>query len=229
MVIRVLRWMPRAERPADCRPAARPAAAVRPRAGAEAPPVEPVARPRHPGVRPRRPQVDRDLRHDSVVRDPSARTAFDVRPLGTRAAIAAALRNEDRAFAETRWSDARSSSGPERTWGGVRFGTRLVDTRTVRAVRGYPDRPGGGAPADRVRPERFRPAIRQHVVGAYRIRHADQAGARRTTRNQTAEAIGGLIGIGLQVALLVAAVFAAQCSERLLALGRRVVGEQRQR
>ena len=74
------------------------------------------------------------LRHDSVVGDRSARTAFDVRPLGTRAAMAAALRNEDRAFAETRWSDARSSSGPERTWGGVRFGTRLVDSRTVRVA-----------------------------------------------------------------------------------------------
>ncbi len=74
------------------------------------------------------------LRHDSVVRDPAARTAFDVRPAGTRAAIAAALRNEDRAFAETRWSDARSSSGPERAWGGVRFGTRLVDSRTVRVA-----------------------------------------------------------------------------------------------
>ncbi len=72
------------------------------------------------------------LRHDSVVGDPSARTAFDLRPVGTRAAIAAALRNEDRAFAETRWSDARSSSGPEPTWGGVRFGARLVDSRTVR-------------------------------------------------------------------------------------------------
>ena len=74
------------------------------------------------------------LRHDSIVRDPSALTAFDFRPMGTRAAVAAALRNEDRAFAETRWSDARSSSGPERSWGGVRFGTRLVDSRTVRVA-----------------------------------------------------------------------------------------------
>ena len=74
------------------------------------------------------------LRHDSIVRDLSALTAFDFRPMGTRAAVAAALRNEDRAFAETRWSDARSSSGPERSWGGVRFGTRLVDSRTVRVA-----------------------------------------------------------------------------------------------
>ena len=78
------------------------------------------------------------LRHDSIVRDLSALTAFDFRPMGTRAAVAAALRNEDRAFAETRWSDARSSSGPERTWGGVRFGTRLVDSRTVRVAASPP-------------------------------------------------------------------------------------------
>ena len=39
--------------------------------------------------------------------------------------------NEDREFAETRWSDALSAGGPPRTWGGVRFGSRLVDSRTA--------------------------------------------------------------------------------------------------
>ena len=72
------------------------------------------------------------LRNASVVSDPSARDAFAVAPMGIAAAIAAALRNEDRDFAETRWSDALSSSGRMPSWGGVRFGTRLVDTRTAR-------------------------------------------------------------------------------------------------
>ena len=71
------------------------------------------------------------LRNASVVTDPSARAAFDVQPMGISDAIAAALRNEDRDFAESRWSDALSSSGATPSWGGARFGTRLVDTRTA--------------------------------------------------------------------------------------------------
>ena len=34
-------------------------------------------------------------------------------------------------MAETRWSDALSSGGPVRTWGGVRFANRIVDSRTA--------------------------------------------------------------------------------------------------
>ncbi len=71
------------------------------------------------------------LRHASVVEDAEAAATFNVRPRGVSEAIAAALRNEDREFAETRWSDALSSSG--RTPGGAagRFGARHVDTRTT--------------------------------------------------------------------------------------------------
>ena len=71
------------------------------------------------------------LRNASIVTDPSSRDAFDVQPMGIGDAIAAARRNEDRDFAESRWSDALSSSGTTPSWGGVRFGTRLVDTRTA--------------------------------------------------------------------------------------------------
>jgi hypothetical protein len=48
-----------------------------------------------------------------------------------REAIASALRNEDREVAETRWCDALSSSGTQRRYGGVRFGSRLVDSRVA--------------------------------------------------------------------------------------------------
>ena len=51
------------------------------------------------------------LRNASVVTDPSSRDAFPVQPMGISDAIAAARRNEDRDFAESRWSDALSSSG----------------------------------------------------------------------------------------------------------------------
>ena len=69
------------------------------------------------------------IRHPTLVRDPSALADFDIRPVGYREAMAAALRNEDREIAETRWSDAVSSSGATRSWAGVRFGNRLIDSR----------------------------------------------------------------------------------------------------
>ncbi|HVT28933.1 MAG TPA: DUF2867 domain-containing protein [Lacipirellulaceae bacterium] len=68
------------------------------------------------------------IRHPTLVRDQSAMADFDIRPVGYREAIAAALRNEDREIAETRWSDAVSSSRATPTWAGVRFGNRLIDT-----------------------------------------------------------------------------------------------------
>jgi uncharacterized protein YbjT (DUF2867 family) len=71
------------------------------------------------------------IRHPTVVRDDAARRTFAIAPIGVRDAIALALRNEDRELAETRWTDARSVAGPERQYGGVRFGNRLVDTRSA--------------------------------------------------------------------------------------------------
>jgi uncharacterized protein YbjT (DUF2867 family) len=71
------------------------------------------------------------LRNDTVVRDRSAREAFPIRPRGVREAIGRALSNEDREFAETRWSDALSAY-QGRTWGGVTFGQRAVASRTIR-------------------------------------------------------------------------------------------------
>ena len=70
------------------------------------------------------------LRNPTVVEDPSALEAFAIRPRGLPQAMARALLNEDRGFAETRWSDALSSSGLKPRWGGVRFGSRIVDSRT---------------------------------------------------------------------------------------------------
>jgi uncharacterized protein YbjT (DUF2867 family) len=70
------------------------------------------------------------IKHPTVVRDTTALEVFPVRPLGMREAIAAAIRNEDREFAETRWYDAFSSGGEGRNWAGVRFRNRIVDSRT---------------------------------------------------------------------------------------------------
>ncbi len=46
------------------------------------------------------------LRNDTLVGDGAAREVFPIRPRGFREAIERALANEDREFAETRWSDA---------------------------------------------------------------------------------------------------------------------------
>ena len=62
-------------------------------------------------------------------------------------AIQRALVNEDHELAETRWSDALSSGSEPTKWGGVRFGSRIVDSRT-RDV----DLPAAAAPEDAVQP-----------------------------------------------------------------------------
>ncbi len=71
------------------------------------------------------------LQNPTVVEDRSALEAFHIRPRGLREAVSRAILNEDREFAETRWSDALSSSGLRPRWGGVRFGSRIVDSRTA--------------------------------------------------------------------------------------------------
>jgi len=72
------------------------------------------------------------LPHETVVRDRSALDAFPIRPRGVAEAIAGALRNEDREFAETRWSDAVTAAGRDvDRYGGFRHGKRLVDSRSM--------------------------------------------------------------------------------------------------
>lgn len=72
------------------------------------------------------------LRNQTLVSSNLAETMFQVRPRGLAEAIAPALMHEDREIAETRWSDALSSSGPIKSWGGVRFRSRILDSRKVR-------------------------------------------------------------------------------------------------
>jgi len=59
---------------------------------------------------------------------------FKVTPRSADEAIARALINEDEEFAATRWSDAFSSGGEPKSWGGVRFGSRLVDSRVQKVA-----------------------------------------------------------------------------------------------
>ena len=71
--------------------------------------------------------------HETIVHDPRARRDFAIEPMGVEHAIASALANEDRDFAETRWSDAISAGGRDAGlfsgFGGARRGRRLLDSR----------------------------------------------------------------------------------------------------
>jgi uncharacterized protein YbjT (DUF2867 family) len=71
------------------------------------------------------------IRNKTVVNDPSALALFAIKPMSLGEMIHRALQNEDSEFAMTRWSDALSSSGLDQSWGGVRFGNRIVDSREV--------------------------------------------------------------------------------------------------
>ncbi|MBT5020964.1 MAG: SDR family oxidoreductase [Planctomicrobium sp.] len=71
------------------------------------------------------------LRNPTLLSNNLASRTFEITPRSVPQAIQRALINEDREFAETRWSDALSSAGTAQNWGGVRFGSRLVDSRSV--------------------------------------------------------------------------------------------------
>ncbi len=71
------------------------------------------------------------LRNPTIIRDHSAQHTFSIHPRSLAEAIRRARLNEDRDFAETRWSDAVSSGGPMRSWGGTRFGMRIVESRSA--------------------------------------------------------------------------------------------------
>lgn len=78
------------------------------------------------------------IRHPTVVTNDRALRLFTVRPRTAADAIRAALENEDRAFAETRWFDAMSAAGAAQSFGGERFGTRLIDRQQI-VVDASPD------------------------------------------------------------------------------------------
>lgn len=82
------------------------------------------------------------LKNRSVVTDPVARSVFPIAPIGLREAIGRAIHAEDRAFAQTRWSDARSSGGTSPLPVETPFGRRLVDARRM-FVAVDPDRAFG--------------------------------------------------------------------------------------
>jgi len=71
------------------------------------------------------------VENETTVHDHRALQVFPIRPMGLRQAIQRAMLNEDQEYAATRWLDAISSAGLPPSWGGMRFGTRLVDSQAA--------------------------------------------------------------------------------------------------
>jgi hypothetical protein len=72
------------------------------------------------------------LRNPTVVASDRVRCVLPIAPRPLSEAITRAITEEDAELAATRWSDALSSAGMRpQTWGGVRFGTRIVDSRAI--------------------------------------------------------------------------------------------------
>ena len=72
------------------------------------------------------------LRNETVVTSARAAELFPaIRPRGMHEALERARVNEEGEFAETRWTDARSSLGAAPPWGGTPSGSRLVDSLAV--------------------------------------------------------------------------------------------------
>lgn len=69
--------------------------------------------------------------HSTVVHDDTALKIFKIKPIGVEESIQLAVNLENNEFAESRWFDSISSSGKPNPATGVRFGARLIDSRTV--------------------------------------------------------------------------------------------------
>jgi len=69
------------------------------------------------------------IKHPTIVTSNRAHELFALRPCGATQAMRAALENEDRKFAETRWSDSLSASGSPGSYGGYQVRNRLIDYR----------------------------------------------------------------------------------------------------
>ena len=113
------------------------------------------------------------LRNPTVVRDPAASDAFSLRPRSLEASIQRASANEDRDFAETRWSDALSAAGPH-----TRLGRHTVRNTDCRFADGGSRRAAGASlRADPANRRQHRLVLRQSALEGARV--AGPVGRRR--------------------------------------------------
>ncbi len=76
------------------------------------------------------------IQHASTMRNHDAQDAFSIKPVGVVEAMEKAIKKEEDFWNETQWSDALSSVGPKNNWGGVKYGNRIIDHRSMVTTAG---------------------------------------------------------------------------------------------
>ena len=71
------------------------------------------------------------LKHPTIIRDNLANYYFDIKPMSVADAVDRALKDEEKFFYENRWSDSLASGDTYRSFKGVKFGSRLLDSRKI--------------------------------------------------------------------------------------------------
>lgn len=72
------------------------------------------------------------LKNPTLVQNKKALVDFSIKPLSMKEAIRRAIQEEDQRYGRTRWCDAISSSGLSQSYGGAKFGSRVVDDHVIR-------------------------------------------------------------------------------------------------
>lgn len=76
-------------------------------------------------------KIIESLKNPTIITDNSSADYFDINPSTVSEAISKALEEEEKQFHENRWSDSMSAGNTLKTWGGVKFGTRIIDARSI--------------------------------------------------------------------------------------------------
>ena len=71
------------------------------------------------------------MKNPTIITDKSSSDYFNINPSTVSEAISKALEEEEKQFYENRWSDSLSAGNTLKSWGGVKFGTRIIDSRSI--------------------------------------------------------------------------------------------------
>ena len=71
------------------------------------------------------------LKYPTVINDHSANEYFDIEPKTVEESIKIALEEEEKEFHENDWLQSMSSTNSLKSWGGKKFGSRIVDTHSI--------------------------------------------------------------------------------------------------
>ena len=71
------------------------------------------------------------LKFPTIINDYSAKEYFDIKPKNVSDSIKIALDEEEKEFYNNDWSQSISSTNSIINWGGKKFGSRIVDTRSI--------------------------------------------------------------------------------------------------